>query len=36
VDGPPGRGSVVMADIQHDVWLYCYPDKSEVPRWYHQ
>ena len=20
VDGPPGRGSVVMADIQHNVW----------------
>ena len=21
VDGPPGRGSVVMADIQHNVWV---------------
>jgi len=21
VDGPPGRGSFVMADIQHDVWV---------------
>ena len=21
VDGPSGRGSVVMADIQHNVWL---------------
>ena len=21
VDGPPGMGSVVMADIQHNVWL---------------
>ena len=27
VDGPPGRGSVVMADIQHNVWVYCFPDK---------
>ena len=21
VDGPPGRGTVVMADIQHNVWV---------------
>jgi len=21
VDGPPGRGSVKMADIQHNVWV---------------
>ena len=30
VDGPPVRGSLVMGDIQHDVWVilqYCYPDK---------
>jgi len=21
MDGPPGRGSIVMADIQHNVWV---------------
>jgi len=25
VDGPPGRGSVVMADIQHNVWVILLP-----------
>ena len=34
VEGPPGRDSVVMGDIQHNVWVYCCPDKGEVPRWY--
>ena len=34
VNGPPGRGSVVMGDIRHSVWVILLPFECEVPRWY--